>query len=84
MNLDYADYKDLIVVLEKAKVQKLKSRGESHITVVTPPEFVALSKRVSIQDINTIALDSDIQQSPFEKICVGERAKRRLKLTFLL
>lgn len=84
MNLDYTDYKDLIAVIENTKSLKLKSRGESHITVITPPEFEALSKKISIQDINKIALDSDIQHSSFDKICVGEGQKDDLKTYFVV
>jgi hypothetical protein len=49
--------------------------GEAHITVISPPEFSVLAAaNVTIDDINKIAVDYEIQASNFEVICLG-RAK---------
>jgi hypothetical protein len=51
----------------------LKSRGEAHITVITPPEFTSLSPQLTISDINRIALSNNIQSSPFTIICLARQ-----------
>jgi hypothetical protein len=51
----------------------LHSRGEAHITVITPPEFQnVLSARLTIEAIDTIALEESIQSSRFSLVCVGK------------
>ena len=84
MNLNHSDYKDLITVVESAQALKLHSRGESHITVITPPEFEVLSKNVTIQEINKVAVDSSMQNSVFEKKCIGEGKKDDLRTYFVV
>jgi len=49
----------------------LKNRGEAHITVITPPEFAALVKAVSIDEVNEIARAEKIQNSRIEAVCLG-------------
>lgn len=57
---------------------KLKNRGEAHITVITPPEYEGvLKKNLSMQDINLIATQMDVQAASFKPVCVGMgRVKR--------
>lgn len=52
---------------------KLSSRGEAHITVITPPEFDNYLKPsgVSINEIDAIALKYNIQKAPFQIGCLG-------------
>ncbi|KAI9260216.1 hypothetical protein BY458DRAFT_516527 [Sporodiniella umbellata] len=51
----------------------LKTRGESHITVITPPEFAVLATaNVTIEQINRIALQHSIQSSPLHAVCLGK------------
>lgn len=57
--------------VEKDLGMKLKNRGEAHITVLTPPEYNILKDKISIQEINEIALKSHIQESLVKPICVG-------------
>ncbi|KAI9314858.1 hypothetical protein BX666DRAFT_1964179 [Dichotomocladium elegans] len=50
----------------------LQTRGESHITVLTPPEFTLLSTANVTQDeVNDIALAHNIQSTKFETVCLG-------------
>ncbi|CAO3659646.1 unnamed protein product [Rhizopus stolonifer] len=51
----------------------LISRGESHITVITPPEFVVLSAaNITIDEINDIAIKRSIQSSKISIVCLGK------------
>lgn len=46
--------------------------GESHITVVSPPEFTVLSAAgVTIEQVNKIALKESIQLSKVKVVCLG-------------
>jgi 2'-5' RNA ligase len=50
---------------------KLLNRGESHVTVITPPEFAVLKKSLSIDAINLIAREEKLQSAKLEALCVG-------------
>ena len=76
MNLPYTPVKGLWKQLEKKLGRKLISRGEAHITVITPPEFTnGLDKKVSIQEIHKIAKKMKIQKSDFDVLCIGNGKK---------
>lgn len=50
----------------------LKNRSDSHITVITPPEYQTILKPyLSPQAIDNIALSAHIQRSHFKVICIG-------------
>ncbi|KAL1918389.1 uncharacterized protein VTP21DRAFT_3049 [Calcarisporiella thermophila] len=53
--------------------QPLISRGEAHITVITPPEFdnVLAKTNLTIEEINGIAEQLEIQKQNFEILCLG-------------
>lgn len=71
MNLPAEPAIKLFHDLQKTRNEKIKSRGESHITVITPPEFDdILSKHLNIQEINSIVAKS-IQRARAEPLCVG-------------
>jgi hypothetical protein len=55
----------------------LKTRGEAHITVVTPVEYWHVLRKVgvTIAEINLIAQESQIQRAQFRVICLGKRSK---------
>ncbi|ORX45507.1 hypothetical protein DM01DRAFT_1311806 [Hesseltinella vesiculosa] len=68
------DYKHVHPILEQLNSSDapLLSRQEAHITVITPPEYTVLSQaEVTMDQINAIALENDIQSCPFELICIG-------------
>lgn len=80
-DLDYAPYKIQREQLEAelqnqkhpiAKDLPLKNRGEAHITVITPPEFDILSKKISAELIHSTANDFFKQKPEFQQICIGE------------
>jgi len=55
----------------------LTVRPETHITVVTPPEYDnVLAPYISMATINEIATRMNIQQSTFETVCIGRVQKK--------
>ncbi|CAK0785937.1 hypothetical protein CVIRNUC_009150 [Coccomyxa viridis] len=48
----------------------LQNRGESHITVITPPEFANMQPYITIDQLNSLAADT-IQKSEFCIVCLG-------------
>ena len=71
LNLPYPSFAKLHLDLE-AQYGKLKNRGEAHLTVITPVEFESsLNSKLSIDEINKIAEDAQIQASKLRPICIG-------------
>ncbi|KAI7878743.1 hypothetical protein K492DRAFT_132347 [Lichtheimia hyalospora FSU 10163] len=71
MNLDYKYVEPIAKELNSTE-HPLLNRGESHITVVTPPEFQVLANAsVTLDEINNIALQHRIQSSHFRVVCLG-------------
>ncbi len=58
--------------LQTREGKVLITRGEAHITVITPPEFDVLKSRLSIDDLNKIAQAKEIQASDIVPICLGK------------
>lgn len=80
MNINYKPMKNLFYQLTNSNniSNKLKTRGEAHITVVTPVEYYSVLKnKISIENINKIALNYNIQSSNFEVVCLGRGAIQR-------
>ncbi|OMH84703.1 Rhamnolipids biosynthesis 3-oxoacyl-[acyl-carrier-protein] reductase [Zancudomyces culisetae] len=79
MNIPYMPIKNVLDQLndmlqgrEGDEGEKLKNRGgESHITILTPIEYNVIKSMVTIQEINKIALENDIQGAKFGIACVG-------------
>ena len=64
----------ILAELDAALGARLKSRGEAHITVLTPPEVSSLRGKLSISAIETLA--RDLQRTEWTPVCVGfSRAK---------
>jgi 2'-5' RNA ligase len=49
----------------------LQSRGEAHITVITPPEMGVLRTRMSLEQINGTIAKSNIQATKIHLDCLG-------------
>ncbi|WP_413291484.1 2'-5' RNA ligase family protein [Bdellovibrio sp. HCB337] len=76
MNLPYPPYQALVGQLEKSEGVTLTTRGEAHITVVTPIEYdKVLKKHISIAEIHKIAEEAKIQESSFTPVCIGRGQK---------
>jgi 2'-5' RNA ligase len=77
LNVKYA--KPIFDGINKLYKGALKTRGEAHITVITPPEFdQTLSKKLTMKEIEAIAKKHHIQRAQFSLKCVG-RARTVLK-----
>lgn len=73
MNIQYQPISELFQQLNHQLGGKLKQRDEAHITVITPPEFDdVLSKVLSIEDIDKVARQRNIQSSDFSVTCLGK------------
>jgi hypothetical protein len=73
MNLPYPPVKSLFDDIQKTTGQILITRGEAHITVITPVEYdKVLKKHVSISDISKLAEAEKIQSAPYEVVCLGK------------
>lgn len=73
MNLPYEPIQKLFKQIEVSEKTVLKSRGEAHITVLTPLEYWdTLKSFVAMDEINQIAEDMKIQSSQFEVLCLGK------------
>ena len=53
----------------------LKTRGEAHVTVITPPEFSALSQKLSMADLDGLAKSMNVGGADLQAQCVGVGAK---------
>ncbi|RKP24016.1 hypothetical protein SYNPS1DRAFT_30214 [Syncephalis pseudoplumigaleata] len=74
--LDFTHLKASLAQLRRLVPRPLMSRGEAHITVITPPEYEHTLQRVGItmDELNAIAVQHRIQENPFRIVCLG-RAK---------
>jgi 2'-5' RNA ligase len=73
LNLNYEPFKEYFEKADQYTYSPLKTRGEAHITVITPPEFQDdLTKFVSIKEIDEIAEKMNIQKSNFKPLCMGK------------
>ncbi len=59
----------------------LKTRGEAHITVISPPEFAKLKSKISMSELDSGALRLDIQRTHWKPLCVAQ-GKRQNDLTY--
>lgn len=80
LTLDFDQIKPVYDQLLSIANRTLHSRGEAHITVITPPEFdnVLAPVGLTMEEIEKIAKASDIQASEFTIKCLG-RSRTKLK-----
>ncbi|CAO0799051.1 unnamed protein product [Mucor circinelloides] len=72
MNFDFQYVKPVFDILNSTQVPLL-NRGESHITVISPPEFGVLATAgMTIDQVNQIALTEKIQSSKVKIVCLGK------------
>ncbi len=86
MEIQFEPMAELFKQLLVLKRIQLTSRGESHITVVTPVEFNDILKsKLTMNEIDSIAKKARIQSSSFEAVCVGKGAfeiDKKIEQTF--
>ena len=71
MPLPFAPFAELYQQLSARVPEKLISRGEAHVTVLTPPEFEKLKSHLSIDEINAITTALEIQSVKVKPFCLG-------------
>lgn len=72
LDIPFQPVKSVHGELETREGVKLISRGEAHVTIITPPEFDVLSKKMTIEDLNALAEKLKVQESDVHAVCVGE------------
>lgn len=71
MNIDASAIEPLKEELQQRFHTPLKSRGESHITLITSPEMKVLRTKLTPKEINAL-VKPKIQSSRFDIVCVGK------------
>lgn len=89
MNINFEPVAELFKQILIKQRAPLTSRGEAHITVVTPVEFwnVLRPQGMTMSELHRIAEGLQIQQSKFEIVCLGQDEKdieNRLERTYFL
>ncbi|WP_141735817.1 2'-5' RNA ligase family protein [Oligoflexus tunisiensis] len=88
MNVPYAPIAAVKKEVEKREGVLLQSRGEAHITVISPSELSALRSRLSLEQINGTMAKLSLQSIPFQLHCLGKsqlkEGERRLAAYYLL
>ena len=71
-NVNYEPVANLFSHLkQRLPSEILKNRGDAHITVLTPPEFLILKPYLTPEAIDEIAKQQNIQQQSFHVVCLG-------------
>lgn len=70
LDLEYPEYQQTLNKLDIFLGTKLVNRGEAHITVLTPPEFKAVTTNTSAEVIHQEW--ADWKTKTFKKVCLGE------------
>ncbi|KAJ3252202.1 hypothetical protein HK103_001769 [Boothiomyces macroporosus] len=74
-NLNFTLVKPVFDYLN-ATIGGLKTRGEAHITVIQPPEFDdTLKGFLTMDQVNKIVLDNNLQSTPFKIVCLGHSSQ---------
>lgn len=89
MNIPFSPVSNLFRQVETILQKKLISRGEAHITVVTPVEYwnVLRPRGITMREINYIAETFDIQKSRFGILCLGQGTaiiENKMESTFFI
>lgn len=79
LDLPYEPYRQVfeqlqrrLLVDDREAKKVLQSRGEAHVTVITPPEFSRLQSHMAINEIDEISRKMKIQDIRLEAVCLGE------------
>jgi len=89
-NIDYSSVKKLIPQIENKYGLRLKSRGEAHITVITPPEAKGwftdkkgINYLISIDEL-IAKYSKTIQTTRFRPVCIGKQSNSQGNIVFYL
>lgn len=76
MNLAFPPVAEVFKQLLVKEKTQLTSRGEAHLTIITPVEYWKVLRlapaEITMNEINDLARKSKIQSLSFKPICVGE------------
>ena len=72
MEIPFEPVRSVLNQLKAKTEKKLKNRGEAHITVLTPVEYNEIKKYIDMNEINSIAIECDIQNSRFGILGIGK------------
>ena len=72
MNIDFNQVRPVFEMARERLGLDLKNRGEAHITLITPPEYAVLKRKLSREDILAAVNNDSLQQAAFEVKCVGK------------
>jgi len=72
LDLPYEPFEKIRLQLEKEQQLTLQNRGEAHITVITPPEFKKIQKKISMKEIHQLAKKMGLEQTSYTPVCVGK------------
>lgn len=76
MEIPFAPVKKLYNDLIQRNRAQFASRGEAHITIISPPEFEQqLRGFIEMDEIDRIAKELKIQESEFSIVCLGTAEK---------
>lgn len=88
MKIPYEPIAQVKKEVESREGVTLQSRGEAHITVVTPPEMTVLRTRLSLEQINGFMEKANLQKIPVQLNCLGrgqiKQGDRRLATYYVL
>jgi hypothetical protein len=74
LDLKYEKYSAILTALTQ-EVGPLKNRGEAHITLITPPEFNALTttagSKITAEQIHELFKTSGLTDKDFKEICLA-------------
>lgn len=76
MRLNFEPFAEMRQVVEKREGLVLKNRGEAHVTVITPPEFKKIQHLIPMKEIQQIAWNNGLQETPLKLICIGKGQHR--------
>jgi 2'-5' RNA ligase len=71
IGIPYTPFPALLKAVEHDFDVKLKTRGESHVTVMTPPEYDKLKSKLSMTEIDQLAWELKIATAEIKPICIG-------------
>lgn len=72
LDLPYAPFEKIRQEIEQSQQMKLTHRGEAHITILTPPEYEKLKKKLSMKEILALTEKMELHKSPYKLLCVGK------------
>ena len=74
LNISFPPIDSLRKDLEIIRDLKIKTRGEAHVTVLSPPEFKVVEKYIPLKDLEVLAQAMGLQATIITPLCLAEAA----------